>query len=229
MTYGSLLQHLQTPVWAPLVLTANLLPLILHQWLCYPHLKFQLLCHQGHQRHLHQLLLWDSQTHDLCHRSRKMGTATRSVRWASWNRLTNSQLWRCRPDPRQIISAQRGQMSKDTFGCWAQLRSIQEEGVCSSQEAEHYWQHELTIWDKKLKLAQLQTGASSSLTLHPQTWMGLTVQARYLDSCMVPILQALLSGLHLLLDSMEDNHGWGGQGNINYGGLMGNGWWFTNP
>ena len=102
----------------------------------------------------------------------------------------------------------------------SQVRSIREEGIRSSQEAERYHQHELAIWDKKLELAWLQTGALSSY-MEPNPAIanidgfGSTGEISRHPYSSSPSS----SGLHLSPDLTEDN--WGSQGNASYSDLMG--------
>jgi len=102
----------------------------------------------------------------------------------------------------------------------SRVRSIREEGICSSQEAERHHQHELAIWDKKVELSWLKTGALSSY-MEPNPAIakidrfGSTREISGHPYSSSPSS----SGLHLSLDLTEGN--WGSQGNASYSDLMG--------
>lgn len=109
----------------------------------------------------------------------------------------------------------------------SQVRSIREEGIHSSQEAERRCQHELAIWDKKLELARLQAGPSPGFTkLNPTSAyentdvFGSTGEMSGQHSPYSSSPSS--SGLHLSPD-LREGYSWGSQTNTGYGDLMGSG------
>jgi hypothetical protein len=108
----------------------------------------------------------------------------------------------------------------------SRVRSIREEGIRSSQEAECCRRHELAIWDKKLELARLQTGASSNHTT-------LTNPAPAYETTDVFGSMGETSGQHssyssspsssglCLSPDLREGYNWGSQADTNYGDLMG--------
>jgi len=107
------------------------------------------------------------------------------------------------------------------------VKSIREEGIRSSQEAEHRRQHELAIWDRKLEIARLQAGASPSFAKPnpaPENMDGFGSMGEMSGQLHSPYYSSpSSSGLRLSPHLGEGNYGWGGQADTKYSDLMGSG------
>ena len=109
----------------------------------------------------------------------------------------------------------------------SRVRSIREEGICSSQEAECRHQHELAVWDKKLELARLQTGVSSSFEKHnpAPVYEGTNMFGSIgeMSGQHSPYSSSPSSSGLCLSPDLREGYSWGSQADTNYSDLMGSG------
>ena len=109
------------------------------------------------------------------------------------------------------------------------MKSIWEEGICSSQEAKCCHQHEVAIWDRKLEIAQLQAVASPSFVKpNPaptyENMDGFGSMGEMSGQLHSPYSSSpSSSGLCLSPHFGEGDYGWGGQADTKYSDLMGSG------